>query len=194
MDKVTCPACGKKTLNLVTVIKEIPHFGKVLLLSAFCENCKFKHADVFTVEQKEPSCYKVVVESEEDLTHKIIRSSSATVEIPELGMKMEPGPASQGFITNVEGLLLRFEEVLKAQLLVADDEKKLMKVRELLEKIDEAKEGSFKFTVKVKDPLGNSAIVGPKAKKRKLRKDETKKLKHGMVIFDINNKGRANER
>ena len=170
MERLKCPACGKETLKLTTTIQTIPYFGEILLLSAYCENCKFKHSDVFSVEQKEPACYKLTVEEEKDLNARVIRSSSGTIEIPELGIKMEPGPASQGFITNVEGILLRMEEIVKAQKILVKEKKKLERLNELEQKLNLAMEGRLKLTIVLKDPLGNSAILSRKAKKRKLSK------------------------
>ena len=38
---------------------------------------------------------------------------SASIEIPELGVRIDPGPVSQGFVSNVEGVLDRIEQVVK---------------------------------------------------------------------------------
>ena len=38
---------------------------------------------------------------------------SAAIEIPELGVRIDPGPSCQGFVSNVEGVLDRIEQVVK---------------------------------------------------------------------------------
>ncbi|MBP3800305.1 MAG: hypothetical protein ILA19_04935, partial [Bacilli bacterium] len=40
--------------------------------------------------------------SKETLSVRVVRSQSATVTIPEIGVKVEPGPKSEGYVTNVE--------------------------------------------------------------------------------------------
>ncbi|MEM5782731.1 MAG: ZPR1 zinc finger domain-containing protein [Candidatus Aenigmatarchaeota archaeon] len=184
MELSICPICKKQSLFFSSLVEEIPYFGKVLILNMKCENCKFKHSDVFNAEIKKPSSYRIKIENEKDLNAKVVRSSSSTLILPELGVKIEPGSHAQGFITNVEGVLERIENVLKSQL---DTQKgnKLERINKLLEKIERMKEGREKFTLIIKDPFGNSGIVSEKAKKRKLSKGELKNLKTGAIVLDL---------
>jgi len=179
VEKIICPVCGKKEFKIILLDYEVPYFGKILLVSGKCLNCGFKHNDVFVPEVKEPIEYKVKVENEEDLMIRVVRSSNCTVEIPELKAKIEPGSLSQGYITNVEGILLRIEEVFKGQKESLGKEK----VEKVLNKIEKMKEGKEKFTLILKDPTGNSAIVSPKAKKRKMTKEEASKLKKSVFVI-----------
>lgn len=180
METVHCPVCKEKKFVMNLLDYEVPYFGKVLIVSGRCSNCNFKHNDVFIPEIKEGMEYKVKVESEEDLMIRVIRSSNCTVEIPELKAKIEPGPASQGYITNVEGILMRIEDVFRAHKLSLNEKK----LEEVLKKIERMKEGKEGFTLVLKDPTGNSAIISEKAKKRKLGKDEIKKLKTSFLVFE----------
>ncbi len=182
--KITCPICGKGTLKVLSHVHSIPYFGKVQEISVFCPSCGFKHSDVICLEEKEPMGYEVEVEGEEDLKIRIVRSSSGTVEIPELGVKIEPGPASMGFISNVEGILERVSEAIHVAL-SGGDEKVKEKGKELLEKINEIKEGKRSVRIILKDPTGNSAIVSEKAKKWKLSEEEVKKLKRGYFTVEV---------
>ncbi|MEM5869774.1 MAG: ZPR1 zinc finger domain-containing protein [Candidatus Aenigmatarchaeota archaeon] len=184
MELSACPVCKNQSLVFSSTTTEIPYFGKILILSLKCESCGFKHNDVLNLEIKDPLSYRIEIEEEKDLTAKVVRASSGTIIIPELGVKIEPGSQAEGFITNVEGVLERIERVLKSQIEVQKD-KKLEKVKELLEKIGKMREGKEKFTLILKDPFGNSAIISPKAKKRKLSEKELKKLKTGMVILEL---------
>jgi len=59
------------------------------------------------------------------------------------------------------------------------------KKKEIVERIEKIRNGKEKATLIIDDPLGNSAIIGKKAKKRKLTDDEIKKLKTGMIVFDM---------
>lgn len=184
MELLSCPVCKKQSLAFSSAATEIPYFGKILILSLKCGSCGFKHNDVFNVEIKEPLSYKVKIEKEEDLTAKVVRASSGTIIIPELGVKIEPGAQAEGFITNVEGVLERIENVLKSQLEVQKG-KKLDRIKKLLEKIEKMRKGREGFNLILKDPFGNSSIISPKAKKRRMSEKELKKLKTGMVVLDL---------
>ena len=55
----------------------------------------------------------------------------------------------------------------------------MKKADEILEYIEEVKEGKKPLTVKIADPLGNSALIGEKVKSRLLTEEEIKKLSLG---------------
>ncbi len=180
--QTVCPFCGKTTLSFKLLEKEVAYLGRIAIFSSVCSFCGFKHNDVFCLEVKEPVKFVLKVESEEDLMCRVVRSSSGTIIIPELGVKIEPGPKCQGFITNVEGILRRIEDVLIAQEKVLKG-KRLEKVKELLKKISLMIEGKLPFKLIIKDPLGNSAILSEKAKRKKLTKREMQKLKVGLSFL-----------
>ena len=184
ISRLKCPVCGNNSLNVVLIENKIPYFGKVVISSSVCEICGYKLNDVFSVETREPLEYKLFVESEEDLMARVVKSSSATVIIPELGLKIEPGPLSQGYVSNVEGVLRRIEDVFRGQLAVLEGKKK-EKMKNLLGELEKMIEGKKKFILVIKDPLGNSAIISQKAKKRKLTKKELENLKTGYLVLDI---------
>jgi zinc finger protein len=111
-----------------------------------------------------------------------VRSKSGTIELEEIGVKIEPGPASEGFITNVEGVLERVRETL---LMAREfrkgegDEEAVKKADEILQYIEDVKEGKKPLTVKIADPLGNSALIGEKVKSRLLTEEEIQRLSLG---------------
>jgi zinc finger protein len=47
------------------------------------------------------------------------------------------------------------------------------------------KAGEGRMTMILDDPLGNSAIVSPKARRRLLSTEELQNLKTGMVTIDV---------
>ncbi|RLF81202.1 hypothetical protein DRN32_01490 [Thermococci archaeon] len=181
-----CPICGgKNTLKALNHIHEIPYFGKVMESTIICEKCGYRNADVMILEEKEPKLYSIKVEEEKDLFTRVVRSKSGTVELEEVGIKIEPGPASQGFVTNIEGVLERTRETLlmarnfKTQ---ENDKESVKKIDEILSYIEEVKEGRKPLTVKIMDPFGNSALIGEKVKSRLLTKEEIKKLSTGPYV------------
>jgi zinc finger protein len=178
-----CPVCGGKgTLKAIQHIHEIPYFGKVMESTIYCERCGYRNSDVMILEDRPPKLYTLKVEEERDLFTRVVRSKSGTIELEEIGVKIEPGPASEGFITNVEGILERVRETL---LMARDfkrqegDEEAVRKVDEILEYIEDVKAGRKPLTVKIADPLGNSALIGEKVKSRLLTEEELKKLSLG---------------
>jgi zinc finger protein len=163
-----CPVCKKATLKITFNRHEIPYFGEVMESLAKCSSCKYRHVDVFSLEEKEPCKYTFKIECEEDMLVRVVRSSRATVKVPELGVKITPGPASQGFISNVEGVIERVREVIEAASRDAGPKKK-RKASKLLEKIESIKKGTSIATIIIEDPTGNSCIVSKKALKEELR-------------------------
>ena len=112
----------------------------------------------------EPVRYEVAVDSEEDLGIRVVRSMSASVEIPELGVRIDPGPACQGFVSNIEGVIDRIEQIVNGALLWGENEE-LKNAQTLLEKIEAVKCGTIPITLILEDRCGNSAIISDKAKK-----------------------------
>ncbi|ACS90530.1 ZPR1 zinc finger domain-containing protein [Thermococcus sibiricus] len=184
-----CPICGgKNTLKALNYLHEIPYFGKVMESTIICEKCGYRNADVMLLEEKEPKMYTVKVEEEKDLFTRVVRSKSGTIELEEIGIKIEPGPASQGFVTNVEGVLERARETLlmaKNFKKEENDEESIKKIEEILNYIEGVKEGKKPLTVRIMDPFGNSALIGEKVKSRVLTKEEVAKLSKGpYVVYD----------
>ncbi|GAB6136166.1 ZPR1 zinc finger domain-containing protein [Thermococcus prieurii] len=178
-----CPICGGKgTLKAIQHIHEIPYFGKVMESTIICEKCGYRNADVMILEDRPPKLYTVKVENEKDLFTRVVRSKSGTIELEEIGVKIEPGPASEGFITNVEGVLERVRETL---LMAREfrkqegDEEAVKKADEILQYIEDVKEGKKPLTVRIADPLGNSALIGEKVRSRLLTEEEIQKLSLG---------------
>ena len=178
-----CPICGgKNTLKAIQHIHEISYFGKVMESTIICEKCGYRNADVIILEDRPPKLYTVKVENEKDLFTRVVRSKSGTIELEEIGVKIEPGPAAEGFITNVEGVLERVRETL---LMAREfrrqegDEEAVKKADEILQYIEDVKEGKKPLTVKIADPLGNSALIGEKVRSRLLTEEEIQKLSLG---------------
>ncbi len=185
MVQITCPSCGRKT-ELTTVEYEIPYFGRILLTSISCD-CGFRHNDCIVLGEKEPSRYSIRIRGD-NLFTKVVRSTSGTVRIPELGVVIEPGPASQAFITNLEGVLDRVRDVVLMAMRWRSeegDEKAVERCEEILKSIEDAVEGKKELTLILEDPFGNSLIASEEATKEKLSREDLKKLKTGMTVLDI---------
>lgn len=157
-----CPVC-QSPIEFVYTTETIPYFFDILLISARCD-CGYRYIDTMILGEGEPVRWTLRVEGPADLASRVVRSSTGTLLIPEFGVRIEPGPACEAFITNVEGVLLRITRVLEGILTWAegDEREEALRVKAALE---EAREGSRPFTLVVEDVDGNSAILSPKAEK-----------------------------
>ncbi len=133
--------------------------------------------------QHEPVHYELEIRREEDLNARVVRSTSGTIRIPELGIDIEPGPASESFVSNIEGVLERVEEVLEMVQRWGEKEK-VERASELLFMIERIKAGEYEITVIIEDPLGNSAIIAENAVRRELTEEEAALLKTGAIVFE----------
>lgn len=163
-----CPLCGKKALALTEKEMEIPYFGKAYLFSMTCSECKYHKADVESLEEKEPCRYSLEISSEEDMKVRVVKSSEATVKIPHITV-ITPGPASQGFVTNIEGILRRVKSQIESVKETSDDDEDRKKAKSLLNKLMKIMWGQEKQKIIIEDPSGNSAIISDRALKEKLK-------------------------
>ncbi len=129
-----CPMCGTDTLTLMEDEREIPYFGKAYLFSMTCSNCKYHKADVETDNSDDPKKYVLTVDCEEDMNIRVVKSGNATVKIPRI-MNIEPGAASNGYITNVEGLLNRAKFQLETIRDNSDEKSDRKKAKNMIKKI-----------------------------------------------------------
>ncbi len=163
-----CPMCHKPSCTLTEDSQDIPYFGKVFIFSMQCDGCGFKKADVESAETQEPVKWTFTVESEEDLNVRIIKSSEGYVKI-QFVTEIIPGPDSEGYITNVEGLLTQVKDRIDASIEDEEDQEIKKEGWKLLKKLNRALVGSEKLKIIIEDPSGNSAIISDKAIKSKLK-------------------------
>lgn len=163
-----CPLCCQNTLILTERETEVPYFGKVYLFSMTCDNCKYHKADVESIEQKEPVRYEFEISSEEDMKVRVVKSSEAVVKLPHLA-EITPGPVSQGYVTNIEGILNRVKYQIEAAKEMEEDEDIKKKAKNLLKKITRITWGQEKQKLLIEDPSGNSAIISDKVIKSPLK-------------------------
>lgn len=183
---IDCPVCsGEKTAESTTKTSKIPHFGEILETSLICNACRYKHNDVISLEQKEPAKHSLTI-NKDTLKSRVVKSQSATVSIPELGLKVEPGPKSTGYISNVEGVVVRFEEGLKQALTVFDDAESQKNGLAILENLSILANGETEATLIIEDPFGQSNIIDINVKQETLTEEELKNLKTGFIIIEDN--------
>ena len=112
----------------------------------------------------------------------VIRSSSFTVRIAELDLEVNPGSASTGYVSNVEGVIDRFMDVIvmvTRQAYVEDSEmSNIKKLQEMHTTLLELKEEKIPtpVTLELLDPNGHSQIIHEDATLRELTQDELNQL------------------
>jgi zinc finger protein len=135
--------------------------------------------------QREPMRFTLGVESPNDLDIRVIRSISGTIRIPELGINIEPGPASESYVSNVEGVLCRIEDVVEMVTRWDDDPPgSIERAHEILESLRQVRQGELGITIIIEDPLGNSAIISDKASIDILTPEQAEGLKTGEIILE----------
>ena len=114
----------------------------------------------------------------------MVRSQSATVSLPEIGIKVEPGPKSEGYISNVEGVIVRFIEATERALNMFTDETSQQNGKMVLENLHKILDGELETLLLIEDPFGQSKIMDVRAKTEPLTDEELKNLKTGFTVID----------
>ena len=92
---------------------DLPDEDKMLILKFECNNCNFHKNDIIPLTTRiEPGISSLKVTKESDLKSKIYRSPTGKLEIPELEVIVTPGPSAQFYFTNIQGILMRFEDAV----------------------------------------------------------------------------------
>ncbi len=185
LDEAKCPACGAAGLEYKAVTVELPYLGNSLETLIRCLQCGYRHTDFVLTESRDPTRVSFRVIEAEDMSVRVVRSSSGTIRIPELGILIEPGISSEAFISNVEGILVRIERVLDQLHRDAEEDDVRQRIEDLQGFLGRMREGAADpVTLIVEDPFGNSTIIAPKAVSELIPEDEADKLKVGMMIID----------
>ena len=180
-----CPACDHRGLDYNAETIDLPYLGESLETMLRCSECGYRHVDFILTQTKDPMRYRLRVATEADMMVRVVRSASGTIRIPELGIDIEPGAASEAFITNVEGILLRVDQVLGQLYRDADDDEMRERVATLQRRILDLRLGQAEpVTLVLEDPFGNSAIIGEAAIAEPIPAAEAAVLKVGAFVFD----------
>ena len=158
-----CPSCNTEIQYLYKT-ENIPYFSDILIISAICDTCGYKFVDTQLIKHGDPARHTVAITSDDDLTIRVVRSMSASIEIPEIGVHISPGPTCQGFVSNVEGVLDRIETVVKMTFQWGT-KREQENATALLADIARIKIGAFPDYADSEDPDGNSGIISDKTVK-----------------------------
>lgn len=185
IEDARCPACDGQGLEYTAEPVELPYMGTSLEILLRCERCGYRHNDFVLTEHREPTRYFYTVTKADDMSVRVVRSGSGTIRIPELGISVEPGAASEAFVSNIEGILVRVERVLDQLLRDAETDEMRLRIQDLQDTMGAMRLGTAPpATVILEDPFGNSAILGEGARHEAIPPAEAERLKVGMLVYD----------
>ena len=161
-----CPDCNAPAKTNMKVTK-IPYFKEVVIMATSCDICGHKTNEVKSgggIEDKGTKITLNITDST-DLNRDILKSETATIEIPELEFEMG-GHAIGGRFTTLEGLLenvldkiihnpMASAGALPGDSATSDSKDKMEKFKSSLR---EMIAGTEKFTFILDDPAGNSYV------------------------------------
>jgi zinc finger protein len=166
-----CPVCATEIQYLYQT-ENIPYFSELLIISARCPTCGFRLVDTQLLKNAESTRWEISIVSPDDMIVRVIRSMNGVITIPELGVRIDPGPACEGFVSNVEGVLDRVATIVSNLVCWAESEEERNRARCILEKIGRVREGKLPATLIIDDLSGNSAIISEKARVCKIEEIE----------------------
>ena len=172
-----CPLCGRANLVSRSVPLDLPYFGEAFQTTLRCEDCGYRHADLLLTRTREPRRVSLRVTHPDRLNARVARSASCTVRILELGARMDPGPRSEAFVSNVEGLLHRFPEVALGAKALASSKRARADAARAVARLDGCIEARRPFTLVLEDPTGNSDVFHVDAMRKGLTPEEVAHLR-----------------
>ncbi len=183
-----CPQCAEgDTLTMLAMNSEIPYFGEHTQITVLCSSCGWKHTDFIPSDGQKPGFSSLVVDNDQKTMARVVRSSSCTIRIPELDLEVSPGGSSSGYVTNIEGVIKRFENAIETIIRGDDDGMGTEIAKKILDRLRLVKQGKDRVSVELLDPRGRSQIIHGEAISRELNDTESGDLETGpeIPVFDL---------
>ena len=155
--------------------EEIAYFGEHTQVTLSCPGCGWRQTDFIPAEARDGSCQTYHIDTVEDLQVRVIRGSACTVRLLELDLEVRPGSHSTGYVSNIEGVLNRFQEVIDMvgrQAAVDENQDAISELNSLTEAMLEIRDGHRGATLEFLDPHGHSMILTDNVETRSLTEAE----------------------
>ena len=176
---IACPICSVEgQLRMLTHVDDIPYFGEHTQVTVLRPACGWRQSDFIPAEGKKPGGCRILITKPEHIRSRIVRSSSCTVRIVELDLEVKPGSASTGYVSNVEGVIDRFMDVIvmvTRQAYTDDNEMSdIKRLQDMHTTLLELKEDPIPtpVTLEFLDPSGGSQILHEDAEMWDLSEEE----------------------
>lgn len=195
---IPCPICSiEGEVKMIAHIDEIPYFGEHTQVTVLCNSCGWRQTDFIPAEGKKSGAWKLIIDNPEKLLARVVRSSSCTVKVEELDLVVNPGSNSTGYVSNVEGVMNRFVDVINMVLRDVQNEalqhaaegidegleetmQAIDKLETMLNIIESLKKDDSKpITLELLDPNGHSMIIHEDSVERELSDAELAELPVG---------------
>lgn len=181
---IPCPVCFRTgEVNMIAHVSEIPYFGEHTQVTVMCHACGWRQTDFIPAEGKKAGGWSLVLDNQDQLTSRIVRSSSCTIRILELDLQVNPGSSSTGYVSNVEGVMNRFTQIIEmvlGDLSNEENPKDIAKLELMKNQIASiGKDKQVKLTLELLDPHGHSMIIDKNAIERDLTDEELQELPVG---------------
>ena len=179
---VSCVICGESGLIMLAHTEEIAYFGEHTQVTLSCPACGWRQTDFIPAEARDGSCQSYHIDSSDDLQVRVIRGSACTVRLVELDLEVRPGSHSTGYVSNIEGVLNRFQDVIDMvgrQAATEGNQDAIAELTTLTEAMLEIREGQRGATIEFLDPHGHSMILTDNVESRPLSIEEIEALPVG---------------
>ena len=180
---VSCVICGfDGGLSMLAHTEEIAYFGEHTQVTLTCPGCGWRQTDFIPAEAREGSSHTYRIDSTDDLQVRVIRGSACTVRLLELDLEVRPGSHSTGYVSNIEGVLNRFQDVVDMvgrQAAIEGDDGAITELEQLTQAMLEIRRGQRKATLQLQDPHGHSMILTDDVQTRALTEAEIEDLPVG---------------
>ena len=180
---VSCVICGfDGGLSMLAHTEEIAYFGEHTQVTLTCPDCGWRQTDFIPAEAREGSAHTYRIDSIDDLQVRVIRGSACTVRLLELDLEVRPGSHSTGYVSNIEGVLNRFQDVVDMvgrQASIEGDDGAITELEQLTQAMLEVRGGQREVTLELLDPHGHSMILTDDVQTRALTEVEIEDLPVG---------------
>ena len=180
---VSCVICGfDGGLSMLAHTEEIAYFGEHTQVTLTCPGCGWRQTDFIPAEAREGSSHTYRIDSTDDLQVRVIRGSACTVRLLELDLEVRPGSHSTGYVSNIEGVLNRFQDVVDMvgrQAAIEGDDGAITELEQLTQAMLEIRRGQREATLQLLDPHGHSMILTDDVQSRALTEAEIEDLPMG---------------
>ncbi|GFQ04826.1 zinc finger protein zpr1 [Phtheirospermum japonicum] len=159
----TCGTCATKC-ECRMFVTNIPYFQEVIVMSSTCDGCGYRNSEVKPGGRIPDKGKRIIVNVKniKDLSRDVIKSDTASVEIPELDLELAAGTLG-GLVTTVEGLISMIGESLERVhgFTFGDSlqDSKKSKWKEFGAKLDKLKSLDEPWSLIIDDALANSFIA-----------------------------------
>ena len=113
MFPTSCHNCLSPTQTRMKIV-DIPHFKQVIIMATVCDSCGYRTNEVKSGTGVSPKGTKITLRltDQSDLSRDILKSETASLEIPEIQLELHTGTLG-GKFTTIEGLLQSVSDQLK---------------------------------------------------------------------------------